>query len=61
MFGNITYMSNSYVHVARNGEISTDLMNMHVVFESTDRKILGEIEDINVEFVKFAFGCPSHI
>lgn len=52
MFGTIIYMSNTEVHIARAGDITTDLMNMHVVFEEGEKRILGEIEDISDEIIK---------
>lgn len=52
MFGNIVYMSNTIVHIKRGENITTDLMNMHVVFDNDERKILGEIEDISEEIIK---------
>ncbi len=52
MFGKIVYMSNTTVHVERSGAISTDIMNMHVVFTDKDTRILGEVEDISEEIIK---------
>lgn len=52
MFGKIIYMSNTEVHIARAEDITTDLMNMHVVFEEGEKRILGEIEDISAEIIK---------
>ena len=45
MFGKIIYISATEAHVAtpENVERSTDLMNMHVIFEDNDKKIIGEV------------------
>ena len=46
MFGKIVYISDSVAHInIPNGTpINMDLMNMHVVFEDGDRKVLGEVD-----------------
>lgn len=55
-FGKIIYMSNSQAHISMNGTIMTNnLMNMHVIFESDNKKILGEIEDISEDIMKVHF------
>ena len=45
MFGKIVYISDNMAHVEipQDKPLSTDLMNMHVVFEDEDKKILGEV------------------
>ena len=55
MFGKIVYISDSVAHVKTSGPISTNLMNMHVIFEDEDKKILGEIIDINEDIIKINF------
>jgi len=54
MFGKIIYISSTEAHVAtpENVEKSTDLMNMHVVFEDEDRQIIGEVEDVSKDIIK---------
>ena len=54
MFGKIIYISSTEAHVAtpENVEKSTDLMNMHVVFEDNDKKIIGEVEDVSKDIIK---------
>ncbi len=54
MFGKIIYISSTEAHVAtpENVERSTDLMNMHVVFEDNDKKIIGEVEDVSKDIIK---------
>ena len=57
MFGKIVYISDSVAHInIPNGTpINMDLMNMHVVFEDGDRKVLGEVEDVSQDIIKVHF------
>ena len=55
MIGKIIYISNNMAHIRPNGKVSNNLMNMHVIFEDNDKKILGEIEDISPELIKVNF------
>ena len=57
MFGKIVYISDTEAHVqiATEGGLNTNIMNMHVIFEDGEKKILGEVEDINDELVKIRF------
>ena len=57
MFGKILYISNTEAHVEtpKDGLVSTDIMNMHVIFEDEDKKILGEVEDTGSEIIKIRF------
>ena len=57
MFGKILYISNTEAHVEtpKDGLVSTDIMNMHVIFEDEDKKILGEVEDTGNEIIKIRF------
>ena len=57
MFGKIVYISDSVAHieVPQNTETKMDLMNLHVVFESGDRRVLGEVEDVSAEIIKVHF------
>ena len=57
MFGKIVYNSDSVAHISiPNGTpVSMDLMNMHVVFEDSDKKILGEIDSILEDTIKITF------
>lgn len=56
MFGKIIYISNNEAHVERvKGEETTNVMNMHVIFEDEKKKILGEVEDIGDEIIKIRF------
>ena len=55
-FGRILYISNSEAHISMQGTVMvSNLMNMHVVFESENKKILGEIEDISDDLMKVHF------
>ena len=57
MFDKIIYLSDNMAHVslAPNVPLSFNVMNMHVVFQDTEKCILGEIEDIDEKIVKVRF------
>ncbi len=57
MFGKIVYISDNEAHVQRlqDGSMSTNIMNMHVIFEDEKKKILGEVEDISDGIIKIRF------
>ncbi|MBE6149124.1 MAG: ATP-binding protein [Firmicutes bacterium] len=57
MLGKIIYMNNTNAHVLVNEgiKISTNIMNMHVIFEDTNKKVLGEIEDIEKNMLRIKF------
>lgn len=57
MFGKILYISDTEAHVEtpKDGSLSTNIMNMHVVFEDENKKILGEVEDVGNEIIKIRF------
>lgn len=57
MFGKIVYISNTEAHVEvpNDGSMTTNIMNMHVIFEDDKKKILGEVEDINDSVIKIRF------
>ena len=57
MFGKIVYISGSVAHISipEGTPVSMDLMNMYVVFEDAERKVLGEVEDISKEEIKIHF------
>jgi len=57
MFGKIIYISESIAHLEntlKNNE-SLDLMNIHVIFEAPNQRILGEISEINPDIIKIRF------
>ncbi len=57
MFGTIVYISDNIAHVRiKDGmPLATNLMNLHVIFDDDNKKILGEIEDISSEIIKIRF------
>ena len=57
MFGKIVYISDSIAHIANAGgeAASNDLMNVHIIFEEGEQRILGEITEINAEVIKVRF------
>ena len=57
MLGKIIYISNNNAHVQipSNVKIPTSLMNMHVIFEDVNKKVLGEIDDIDGSLIKIRF------
>ena len=57
MFGKILYISDTEAHVEvpKDGTISTNIMNMHVIFEDEGRKVVGEVEDLGAEIMKIRF------
>ena len=57
MFDKIVYLSDNMAHVtlSPNVPLSFNIMNMHVVFQDSEKCILGEIEDIDDKLVKIRF------
>ena len=57
MFGKIIYISDTEAHVEvpTDGSLSTNIMNMHVIFEDEGRKVVGEVEDLGAEIIKIRF------
>ncbi|MEG2457874.1 MAG: DUF87 domain-containing protein [Bacilli bacterium] len=57
MIGNIIYISNDEAHAIINDKrlLSTNLINMHVVFLTENNKILGEIIEVNNDIIKIRF------
>ena len=57
MFDRIVYISDRSANVKIKDEeqVAINLMNMHVIFEDNDKKILGEVDDIDKELVKIRF------
>jgi len=55
MLGKIVYISNNEAHIQINGNVSSNLMNMHVIFEDKDKKVLAEIENIGKDIIKVRF------
>ena len=57
MFGKIIYISDNTAHISipEGMPVATNLMNMHVVFEDENKKILGEVDDVSKEVIKVTF------
>ena len=57
IFGKILYISDNIAHVENisKGAITADLMNIHVIFEDKDQRILGEVIELNEEEIKIRF------
>ena len=57
MFGKIVYINDNIAHIQINEgvPVATNLMNLHVVFEDDQKKILGEVEDISEKIIKVMF------
>ena len=57
MFGKIVYISDSVAHISvpAGQEVKMDLMNLYVVFETEDRRVLGEVEDVSNDIIKVHF------
>lgn len=57
MFGKIMYISDNIAHVQNlgSGNNNADLMNVNVIFEANDQRILGEITEVNPEYYKIRF------
>ncbi len=57
MFDKITYISNNGCTIKLNegANITTDLMNIHLIFEDSSKKIIGEVIDVDDKIVKANF------
>lgn len=57
MFGKILYISDSIAHIGipDGTPVNMDLLNMHIVFEDGERKVLGEVEDVSDTVIKVHF------
>ena len=57
MFGKILYISDSVAHIGiPNGTpVNMDLLNMHIIFEDGQRRVLGEVEDVSDTVIKVHF------
>ncbi len=57
IFGKILYISDNIAHVENISKdtITADLMNIHVVFEDNDQRILGEVVELNNDEIKIRF------
>lgn len=55
MFEKIIYISNEIAKIKVSGELESNIMNMHVIFEDKDRFILGQVQDLDGDIVKVNF------
>lgn len=57
MFDKIVYIGDRTCNVKlkSDADVTFNLMNLHVVFEDKDKKILGEVDDIDEDIVKVRF------
>lgn len=57
MFGKIVYISDSIAHIKipDGTPVNMDLMNMHIIFEDGERRVLGEVEDVSEDIIKVNF------
>ena len=57
MFGKIVYIGDSEAHVEnlQKEAAAADLMNLNVIFEEQDQRILGEVFELGSEIVKIRF------
>ena len=60
MFGNITAVSKNFATVMIASNVSDDILNLNVVFEDNNKKILGEVEEINGNTVNITFLGEFH-
>ncbi len=60
MFEEIRNITKNYAIVKINGNINSDILNINVVIEDHDLKILGEVDDINDGLVKISFLGEFH-
>ena len=60
MFGNITAVSKNFATVMIASNVSDDILNLNVVFEDNNKKILGEVEEINGNTVNISFLGEFH-
>lgn len=51
----IIFMSNDGCSIKVNTQITTNLMNLHLVFEDNSKKILADVEDVEGDIVKVKF------
>ena len=57
MFGKIVYISDNIAHIniPEGAPVAQNLMNMNVIFEDANKKILGEVVDVSKEIIKVHF------
>ena len=57
MFDRIIYISDNgcNIKLKTNGEVTMNVMNLHLVFEDAEKKVLGEVDDLDGDIVKARF------
>ena len=57
MFDRIIYIGDRScnVKIKNDADVTFNLMNLHIIFEDNDKKILGEVDDIEGDIVKIRF------
>ena len=55
MFGKITAITKNYAMVSIIGNVNKDLLNLNLIFEEDNKKILGEVEEIINNEIKVNF------
>ena len=57
MFDKITYISDrsADIKLKEGTEVTINLMNLHLIFEDKDKKVLGEVDDMDGNIVKARF------
>lgn len=57
MFDRIVYISDHSANIKLNdvSSLATNLMNLHLIFEDRDKKVLGEVDDLDGDLVKARF------
>ena len=60
MFKEIKNITKNYAIAVINGDINSDILNINVVIEDNDLRILGEVEDINDGLARIAFLGEFH-
>ena len=57
MFDKIVFISDQSANIKLKdpNNLAVNLMNLHLIFEDSTKKILGEVDDLNGDIVKASF------
>ena len=57
MFDRIVYISDrgADIKLKDSDNVAINLMNLHLIFEDKDKKVLGEVDDLDKDIVKARF------
>ena len=57
MFGKILYLSDNigYIENKMTDDVSADLLNLHLIFENGDHKVLSEITEVKSDEIRVKF------